>query len=448
MDLKVQVEKTSNILRKLTVRVPASVVENHFEKGLKEMQRTAKLKGFRPGHVPLTVVKQFYGEDVRHRVFHNLMDESFQVAVRDQKIKVIGRPTFETPEHKTGEGAHDHSLAEGKDLTYIATVEILPEIEVKGYAGVSLKKGSVEITDQDVDQVVQNLRSAQGELQPIEEGARASHKVKKGEFVDLNFHGGLVTETGLDERPGMKGSRLLEVGSDTLIAGFEDHLIGMKVGETKTFRVPFPKDFYEKDMAGKDAEFTATINEIKTRKLPELNDDFAKQMGYESVADMTGKAREHLTQERTQEVQRKLRSDLLQALIDKNEFEVPVALIQSQTRALAQDVAQNVKQQGADEKTIQDILTSEMENIKKRAENQVRASLIIESIAKKEGFEVKADDVSAEIAKLAVSMKVEEPKLREFYEKSPARRDDLEYRIREERTIAFLLEKAKIKIEN
>ncbi len=444
--LSVQVEKKSNVLRQLTIRVPASVVQVHLDRGLAEVQKTARLKGFRPGHVPLPVVRQFYGADVRHQVFHSLIDESFQEAVRGQKLRPVGRPNIETPEHKTGAGEHDHTLEEGKDLTFVATVEVLPEIEVKGYTGIAVTRGSTKITDDDVSKVVENLRGSQAQLIPITDEKR---KVKKGDTVDLKFKGGVYTQGKKDgtvqERPDMTGNRLLEVGSDTLIPGFEDELVGMMKGETKTFDIDFPKDFFEKELAGAPAQFTVDILEIKEKKLPELNDELAKEMGYESLSDLQNKVREHLVREKSQEVERTLRSDLLAALIEKNPFDLPVALIQAQARALAQDVAQNLKRQGADEATVQEILTGEMPNISKKAESQVRASLLVEAVANKEKIEVKPEDFEAELAKMAVEMKVEIAKLHEFYAKNPNRREDMQYRMREERSIAWLLEKAKIK---
>src|SRR4051794_31422496 len=119
MELNVQVEKPSAILRKLTIRVPAKEVASRYNSGLAEVQKTAKLKGFRPGQAPISVIKQYYGEDVRHRLFHNLIDESFQHAVREQKIKAVGNPKIETPDHKTGAGEHDHTLGENQDLSFI-----------------------------------------------------------------------------------------------------------------------------------------------------------------------------------------------------------------------------------------------------------------------------------------------------------------------------------------
>lgn len=452
MELSVQVEKTSNIGRKLTIRVPAKVVASRFQKGLVEVQKTAKLKGFRPGHAPMNVIKQFYGEDVKHRLYHSLIDESLQTAIREQKIMAVGRPVIEdSPESKTGAGEHDHAVSEDRDLVYTATVEVMPEIEVKGYTGISLTKQKSEITDADVEKVVQNLRDSQADVVPVSgglvgaDGKPSSRPVQKGDFVDMTFSGGVVTASGIEEKPGMKGTRLVEIGSSTLVEGFEENLVGMRAGETKTFRVTFPKDFYDAETAGEEAEFTATVNELKEKKLPALDDEFAKQMGYEGLADLRTKAREHLVKERGDEVDRKLRGDLIEAIISKNEFEMPAALVESQTRALAQDWAEDLKRQGFDEQTIQQAIVSELANLKKRAESQVRASLLLESVAKKENIEVKAEHIDAEMDKIAASMKVEPEKLKDFYAKNPGRKEDLSFRLRQEMTLKFLLDKAKIK---
>jgi trigger factor len=451
MELNVQVEKPSSILRKLTIKVPASVVDNRLQKGLVEVQRTANLKGFRRGQAPISMIKQFYGEDVRHRLFHALADEAFQHAVVKEKLSAVGRPRIESPEHQHGQGEHDHGVTEGKDFTFTATVEVLPEIEVKGYTGVALTKDKMEINDEAVEGVIKNILDSQAELVPVSgglvgaDGKPSSRPVQKGDHVDMNFDGGIVTESGLDSRPGMKGSRMIEVGSEQLIPGFEENLIGMRAGETKTFRVPFPADYFEKDLAGKESEFTVTINEVKEKKLPTLDDELAKTMGYESVADLRTKAKEHLTQERTGQVDGKLRSDLITAILEKNTFDVPQALIDSQTRALAQDWANELRRQGVNDQVIQQAIMSELEGLKKRAESQVRASLVLEAIAKKESIEIKDEDFATEVKNMSTQMKVDEDKIREFYAKEPGRKEDLLFRLRQERTIKFLLDKAKIK---
>lgn len=451
MQFTVQVEKTSPIARKLTVKVPATEVAKRFESGLAEVQKTANLKGFRPGQAPITIIRQYYGEDVRHRVFHNVIDESFREAVREQKLRAVGSPKIETPEHQHGAGDHDHGIKEGQDLTYTATVEVLPELEVKGYTGIALTREGVEVKDADVDAIVNNILDSQAELVPAASGlADASGKAssrpaRKGDYADIAFSGGLVTDSGIKELAGMKGSRMIEIGGNSLIPGFEDNLIDMRAGDSKTFRITFPADYHEKELAGKESEFSVTINELKEKKVPELNDDYAKQMGYENVGDLRKKAHEHLLKERTGEVDRKLRSELVDAIIEKNPFDVPAALIESQTRALAQDWAQELKRQGIPDQTIQQAIMGELANLRKRAESQVRASLVLESIAEKEKIAVDATKFDEELESAAKSMNVEAEKLRDYYAKNPGSREDFEFRLRQEATIKFLLEKAKIK---
>jgi trigger factor len=451
-ELQVKVESPSAIVRKLHIKVPASVVSSRFNRGLAEVQKDAKLKGFRPGQAPLAIIKQYYGEDVRHRVYHSLIDETFQEAVRNNKLMAVGRPTIESPEHQHGEGAHDHGIHEDKDFTYIATVEILPEIDVKGYTGLSLTREKKDVTGEDVEKVVQGMLDQQAEIIPAAGGLAdasgnvSSRPAKKGDFVDMNFSGGIVTESGkIEEKEGMKGTRLLEIGSNSLIPGFEEELIGLRKGETKTFRLPFPKDFFEKELAGKDSEFTVTINEVKEKKLPELNDEFVKQMGYDSVADFKTKAKEFLVKEREEESERKIRADLITALVEKNPFDVPQALVESQVRALAQDWAEDLRRQGIDDKTIQNAITAELGNLQTRAMGQVRGSLLLEAVAKKEKIEVSPADFDVELKKNAEQMKADETKLREFYDKNPARYEDFVFRLRQDRTVKFLLDSAKIK---
>lgn len=451
MEFTVQVEKTSSVQRKLLIKVPSGTVETRFKGSLAQVQRTADIKGFRKGHVPLPVIQKMYGEDLRHQLFHNLIEEFYGEAIRKERLRAIGSPKIETPDHKTGDGAHDHSLQEGKDLSFTATVEVVPEIEVKNYTGLALTKDKATLTDQDVETTIKGLQDSRAELVPVSgglvgaDGKPAGRPARKGDFVDMKFEGGIVTDNGIVKKDGMSGQRLIEIGSDQLIPGFEDNLVGLSSGDNKTFRVPFPADYPDAEIAGKEAEFSVSVHEIKEKKLPPLDDSFAKDLGYDSLDDMRSKAKTHLTAERQAEADRKLRSDLLAALIEKNPFEVPQSLVQAQTRALAQDVAQNLKQQGFNDQQIQEAIGGELPNLTKRAESQVRASLILEAVGRQEKIAVSADDISAEIKSMAENMKVEEERVREYYLSNPQRRDDFEYRLREDRTVKFLLDKAKIK---
>ena len=451
MELTVQVEKTSPILRKLTIKVPSKTVDAQLQRGLAEVQRSAKIKGFRQGAVPMHIVKQYYGSDISHRVFHDLIEDAYREALREQKIRAVGSPKIETPEHQTGAHEHDHGIAEGQELKFTATVEVLPEIEVKNYTGIALEQASTDVTDADVTQLIDRIRDSQAQLVPASgglvgaDGQPSSRPAAKGDFADLAFDGGMVTDGKVVKRADMKGSQLIEIGSGSMIPGFEDEVIGLRAGESKTFRITFPKDYAEKTLAGAEAEFHITLNGLKEKQLAALDDDFAKNMGYDGLEDMRTKAREHLGTEKTQEVDRKVKSDLIAAISEKNAFDVPASLIQAQTRALAQDVAQNLKQQGFTEQMIQEAITTELPTLSKRAESQVRASLLLEAIAAKEGITVSAEEVEAEIARMAAGSRMDAQKFIEFYNSNPGRKADVEFRMREDRTLTFLLEKSKVK---
>lgn len=450
MEMSFEQESVSAIVKKFKIKVSAKSVSDRLEKGFVKAQKTAKIKGFREGHVPLDVVKKMYGDEVRHQAYHDLIDESYRQALKESAVRAVSQPKIESPEHQHGEGAHDHSITEGKDLNYTATFETLPEIEIKTYTGLSLTKEKAEVSEADVDVVIKSMLDQQAELVPPSGGllgadGSSNRAAKMGDFADIQFSGGLVTPDGVQEQEGMKGTRLIELGSKSFIDGFEEQVVGMRPTESKTFKITFPADYHEKSIAGKEAEFKVSLNEIKEKKLPELNDDFAKGLGYESLSDLKSKALAHLTRERGMEVDRKLRSDLFSALIEKNKFEVPSSLIHAQTRQLAQEVSENLKRQGFSDAMIQDAVVGELESLKKRAENQVRASLILEAIGKKEKIDFSAQDIEQEIVNTAKNMNVDEQKVRDFYEKNPDRKSELEYRIREDKTVSFLLSKAKVK---
>jgi trigger factor len=451
MELTVQVEKTSPVLRKLTIKVPSKTVDAQLQRGLSEVQRSAKIKGFRQGAVPMHIVKQYFGSDISHRVFHDLIEDAYRAALREQKIRAVGSPKIETPKHQTGAQEHDHGIAEGQDLHFTAEVEVLPEIEVKNYTGLSLSQESTDVTDSDVTALFDRIRDSQAQLVPASgglvgaDGTETSRPAKKGDFADLAFDGGMVTDGKVVKRPDMKGSQLIELGSGSMIPGFEEEVLGLRSGDAKTFRITFPQDYAEKSLAGAEAEFDIKLNALKEKQLAALDDDFAKTLGYENLEDMRAKAREHLVTEKAQEVDRKLKSDLIAAVAEKNSFDVPASLIQAQTRSLAQDVAQNLKQQGFTEQMIQEALTTELPTLSKRAESQVRASLLLEAIAAKEGITVSAEEVDAEIAKMAATSRMDPAKFVEFYNSNPGRKADVEFRMREDRTLTFLLEKSKVK---
>ena len=329
-----------------------------------------------------------------------------------------------------------------RDFSFTATVEVLPELDIKDYTGLKLTRDSSVVTaEEDPGERTEGPAGpAVRSFVPVSsglvgaDGKASSRPVLKADHVDMIFNGALITENGREEKAGMSGNRVLEVGAEQMIPGFEDELVGMRMGETKTFRLPFPADFFDKDMAGKLAEFTVTINDVKEKKTPALDDELARQLNYESLADLRAKAQEHLNRQKTEQVDGKLRADLVEMILGKNTFDVPRALIENQTRSLAQDWANELKRQGVNDQTIQQAIMHEIEGLrKKRAEAQIRASLVLEAIAKKENIEVEPAEMDQELITQAANMKADEAKVREYYTGDPrAEMADLLFRLRQE----------------
>lgn len=433
MNIQVSVEKKSPILHKLSVKVPAVEVQARLENRFQVVQQKATLKGFRPGQVPMPMVKQMFGKDVRHDLYHDLMKESLSEAIRKEKLRSVGAPRVE------GADAHDqHQLDESKDFNFTAEIEVIPELQIKGYQGVKVAKEKVSVSKDEIENILKQAQEEEAVGEPIEDQA---HGIEIGNLADIHFEGGVVTETGLDKRPGMSGSRVFEVGSKQFIEGFEENLIGLKSGEAKTFKVRFPADYFEKTLANAEAEFSVKVSGIQKKAVPSLDDAFATRLGYGSVSAWREKVKSLLEQQKEQQASRKQRSEVVDAILKKNPFDVPTTLVQAQTRSLAQEVAQQLKQQGFNDQMVQEALMQELANLKTRAESQVRASLALESIAKQEKIELTPDEITAEIQKIAAQANVDEARVREFYLQENQRREDFEFKLLEEKTFKFLLDK-------
>lgn len=445
MQYTVTIERPTKTQAALKVRVPAAMVSERFKAKLVETQKVAKLKGFRPGHVPMAMVQQVYGRELKDQVFHNLVEDSYTWAVREKQLRAVGKPVIDAPQH------HHHEVNENEDIEYTATVDVMPEFEVKGYHGVSLVRKEIAVTPEEVTQVIGTVLDDRSELISVAQIAGADGQTtsirgaKTGDYLDLSFDGKLVTANGLEARDGMKGERLTQLGSGEFLKDFEDNLVGLRGGESKTFRVRFPENYGGPDLSGQEAEFTVTLRDLKEKNLPELSEELAKELGYESVEDFRTKAHAHLLKSKTQEEDRNVRNELLKALIERNPFDLPENLVRAQARSLAQDFAANLKERGFQESLIQDAVKSEEKALLERAETQVRSGLILEAVARAEKLDVTAEDLNAEIAKMADENRVTVAEVREYLAKDAQRFDGFRFHLMEEKTIQFLLKEAKIR---
>ncbi len=442
METQIKLENVSAIQKKFIVTIPAAKVTKTVESKFLETQKVAKLKGFRPGKVPMAMVKQYYAEDVKQKALQALISETYSEALKQHPLRIVGEPQIEGVPHGHETDGHDHThihIHDGESLSYAATVEIVPEVEPKDYKGLSLEKSSPEVNKEDIERVKKNLLDRKAEMAPVTRAA------KTGDFVDFKYEGKLKNEKEFEAAPELSGNRSAEIGSGQLIPEFEKNIIGVKAGENKVFKMTYAKDYADANLAGKEAEYTLDLREVKEKTLPEWNDEYVKEFGYEGVADFETKSKEMLTKNKSEEVENQFRNQMIEKLIEKNPFEVPQALVYSQIRALADDYAQELKRYGFNDQMVQSAIVSQLEDFKKRADMQVRAGILLDSIAKKEKVEATKDDLDAETKKMADNFGMDVKTLKERFEANPRDKTNFEYRVREELTIQLIMKAAKVK---
>ncbi|MBI2604574.1 MAG: trigger factor [Deltaproteobacteria bacterium] len=418
-----KVENKSAIVRELTISVKPDSIQAYIEKQFETLQKTAKIKGFRPGKVPLPILKKHYLGEVKSDVFSKVVQDSYSRAIEENKINPIGNPKIEA---KSGAG-----LTEGEALTFIASVEILPEIKVADLSKIKVARPSSDVRDEDVKNAIENLRRAQAEIAP-DEGREGP--LKDGDLVQLTYSG--TIEGKADES--LKGAnRLLKVGAGQYVDGFEKNILGMKKGETRKFTVTH---------AGKNAEFEVTLHEFKKENLPELNDELAQRFKADTVAELRKKVAADMTSAAERKARNTLKERLIEALIEANKIEIPSHFLDTQFDHLIRENARALLQQGYTEKMVREYLEKNQENLKSRAEKQVRATLLLDKIALDNDLKVEDADLEREYAKIAEAEKVDLAEVKKFFDNENARRE-LRFRLKEEKTFDFLIEKVKVSLE-
>ena len=314
--MQVSVETTNGLERRMTVQIPAEQIDQQVKSKLQQLVSTVRLDGFRPGKVPLSVVKQRFGSQVRDETAGELISSSFQEALQQENLKPAGEPAIDQVENEAG-----------KELQYVATFEIYPEIEPPEMNDLVLDRPVVSVTDADVDQMIAKLRRQRASWSKVDREARDN------DSLEIDFEGAVDGESFA----GNSGQNVnLELGSKSMIPGFEEQLIGVNAGEERVIEVTFPADYSASSLAGKTASFKVTVHSVSEAELPEMDDEFARNFGVGDggVAQLRGEIQTNMSRELESAVKSSLRKQVFDALLDRSNIDVPMALINSELDAL------------------------------------------------------------------------------------------------------------------
>ncbi len=419
--MQVSVESAGGLQRKLTVAVPEDTIEQAVQTRLQNMTRTVKIKGFRAGKVPLKVVKQHYGKQVRQEVLGEVIQSSFYEAVSQEKLRPAGSPAIDTQQ-----------VEDGKGLEYTATFEIYPEIKLADVAGAKIEKPVSEISDADLDEMIDTIRKQQIQWEAVDKAAET------GDQVTVDFKGMIDGE----EFAGGTGQGMsVEIGKGRMIKGFEEGLVGLKVNDEKTLDLKFPEEYHAKDLAGKDVQFEIKVTKVEAAKLPEIDEEFAKKMG---VADGSiDKMRADVKDNMQRELDVRLKNSVKQAVMDKlleiNKIDIPDTLIQEESKLLLRQMQNNLMQQGMQQNQLQ----MDASMFRDQAERRVALGLIMSEIVKQQGIKADADKVRGYVEQLASSYEKPEEVISWYYS-DKQRLAEVESMVMEEQIVDWVLGQATV----
>ena len=428
MVTEVKIEDISTVKKKLSLEIPWTEVKTELDEAYRMVGQKAKIKGFRAGKAPRKILEQFYKKEAEEEAISTLVSKSYTNALETNNIMAVSQPDID-----------QKGIEIDKIFAYSATFEVQPVFEPQDYSGMEVEKEEHEITDSDVDMRLKQIQDMYSTIESIEE----DRDVINGDYVLINFEG-KVDETIRKELT--SENYLLEIGSNMFIPGFEEKLIGAKKGETKEIQVSFPEDYAAKDFAGKEGFFSVTLNDIRVKTIPELDENFIKNFEtYESIDDLKKDIQKNLTEENEARIKSDLRKNLVTKLLEKNEFEVPSIFVNRQIYYMMMDAQQRMTSNGMDPQKAAQISSNLHEKFEIDATRMVKTSLLLAKIAEKESIVVGEEDIEERLQELTTKYSQDYDSMREAYESNNLM-ERLKDEILEEKTLNYLEEKADLKV--
>jgi trigger factor len=421
--MQVSIESSTGLERQLKIGVPADKIEQEVTARLQKATKTVSIKGFRKGKVPLRVVKQHYGKGVRQEVIGEVVNSSFYEAIQQEDLRPVGQPRID-----------DLKDSEGQDLEYMAIFEVYPEVEITDVSKVKIARPSADVNDSDVETMIEVLRNQQAKFE-------ASDKPSEdGDQLNIDFVG---THKKEEFAGGSAEGQDLVLGSNSMIPGFEDGLVGLSAGEETVLKLKFPKDYHSEDLKGKAVQFAVKVNSVSAKQMPELNDEFFKIYGVEEGGEE--KFREdvqgNMERELRNAIRTKVKNRVMNQLFDLNKVELPEALVSNEITQLKQ---QMVQQFGGGQQIDLSMLPDDM--FREKAQRRASLGVIVSELVKVEGMTPDEDQVRARIDEIASTY--EQPsEVVDYYYSKPELLSSVEAVVLEDQVTEFVLSNAKVKEE-
>lgn len=416
--MQVSLESPSAIQRKLTIGVPAQQIESEVDKRLQQTARRVKIPGFRPGKVPMSVIRQRYEASARQEALSEVIQRTFYEAVVEQKLNPAGAPSVEPK-----------VFEKGKDLEYVATFEVFPEFSVTGIEDIEVERLNAEITDEDVAKLIDNIRQQNTQYEAVQRAA------ENGDQLTIDFVGRI---DGEEFAGGSAQDSELILGSGRMIPGFEDALVGAATGEERVIHPQFPEDYPNKELAGKTADFTVTVKQVAEPKLPELDEAFFARFGVTEGGEEAFRAdvRKNMERELNQALKGKIKAQVMEGLLAANPIESPKALISDEIDRLRAQAAQRF---GGSIKPEQ----LPTEPFQEQARRRVLLGLIVAELVKQFDLKPEEERVEALIDELASAYQ-EPQQVKDWYRQNKESRDEVRSVVLEEQVVDTVLQKAKV----
>jgi len=425
-----RLEEKNTIL--LKIEVPAEVFDKEVDQAYKRIAGQLVIPGFRKGKIPKTIIDSRLGKQAVHEeAIQKAIPHYYVDAVKGADIEPVDQPEIEIVQ-----------VEENKPLIFTAKVTVKPEVKLGEYKGIEVEKPSVEPAEDEVKTQIENMRNNFASLEPVED-----RPVKEGDFALIDFEGFVGDEPF---EGGSSKDYLLEIGSGTFIPGFEDQLVGVKKGEAKDVMVTFPEDYGSEELAGKEAKFKVAVKEIKDKKLPEFDDDFAKQVGFDTVGELEVDVRSKIAEVKEKYADTELKNRVVDAVTEAAEVDIPEAMVEQELDDMVEDFSSDVQRQGLTLEKYLELTGMTVENLRKewrdRAEQRVKNRLVLEAIANAENIEAAQEDVDNEIKKAAEATGRDFEEIKQIFEMKGTI-GALKQRIAIGKTIDWLVDAANIKEE-